>query len=111
VKVQKTADRCHFHTRIFSWDSCLKIKQLDAGLIKGVHMNKTETITLPIGHVVEVEVTPLLDDVIEAARKMRARGSTKIDAVRSIYPEIAELPRESIWYAIIHGVNLSSRAP
>lgn len=72
-------------------------------------MNKIETITLPIGHVVEVEVTPLLDDVIQAARRMRASGSTKVDAVRSIYPEIAELPREAIRYAIIHGVSLSSR--
>jgi hypothetical protein len=51
-------------------------------------MNPIDTITLHVGHVVEVEVTPLLQEVIAEARRMRASGSTKIDAVRSIYPEI-----------------------
>ncbi len=72
-------------------------------------MNRIESTTLHVGHVVEVEVTLQLEQVIDTARRMRASGSTKVAAVRRIYPEIAEQPREAIWYAIIHGVNLSSR--
>ena len=72
-------------------------------------MNKIEIIELHVGHIVEVEVTPQLERVIHTARQLRASGSTKVAAVRRIYPEIAEQPREAIWYAIIHGVNLSSR--
>ena len=72
-------------------------------------MNRIESITMHVGHVVEVEVTPMLERVIQSARNLRASGSTKVAAVRCIYPEIAEQPREAIWYAIIHGVNLSSR--
>lgn len=72
-------------------------------------MKKIETITLHVGHVVEVEVTPTIEDVIQLAKNARMVGKTKMDAVRQIYPKIADLPRESIWYAIIHGVNLSSR--
>lgn len=72
-------------------------------------MKKIETITLHVGHVVEVEVTPTIEDVIQLAKNARMVGKTKKDAVRQIYPKIADLPRESIWYAIIHGVNLSSR--
>lgn len=77
--------------------------------LKGVHMSRIEKITLHVGHVVEVEVTQQLEQVIQTARTLRASGSTKVPAVRRICPEIAELPREAIWYAIIHGVNLSSR--
>lgn len=72
-------------------------------------MKKIETITLHVGHVVEVEVTPTIENVIQLAKNARMVGKTKMDAVRQIYPKIADLPRESIWYAIIHGVNLSSR--
>lgn len=72
-------------------------------------MKKIETITLNVGHAVEVEVTPTIEDVIQLAKNARMVGKTKMDAVRQIYPKIADLPRESIWYAIIHGVNLSSR--
>ena len=72
-------------------------------------MKKLEKITLHVGHVVEVDVTPIIEDVIQLAKKSRSQGMTKIDSVRQIYPKIANLPRESIWYAIIHGVNLSSR--
>ena len=72
-------------------------------------MRKIDSITLHVGHVVAVEVTPLIDKVIQIAKKGRQAGMTKVDAVRQIYPAIAKLPRESIWYAIIHGVDLSSR--
>ena len=72
-------------------------------------MNKVDTITLHIGHIVEVEVTPTLERVIQIAKHARAAGLTKVAAVRRIYPTIANYPREAIWYAIIHGVNLSSR--
>ncbi len=72
-------------------------------------MKKIETITLHVGHVVEVDVTQTIEDVIQLAKKSRSLGMTKMDVVRQIYPKIANLPRESIWYAIIHGVNLSSR--
>ena len=72
-------------------------------------MNKLDTITLHVGHVVKVEVTPTIEHVIQIAKLARASGETKIAAVRQIYPKIADLPREAIWYAIIHGVNLSSR--
>ena len=72
-------------------------------------MRKIGSITLHVGHVVSVEVTPLIDKVIQIAKKGRQAGMTKVDAVRQIYPAIAKLPRESIWYAIIHGVDLSSR--
>jgi len=72
-------------------------------------MNKIETIVLHVGHVVQVEVTPLIEEVIRIANQERSAGSTKVDAVRKIFPLIADYPREAIWYAIIHGVNLTSR--
>lgn len=72
-------------------------------------MNKVDTISLHIGHVVEVEVTPTIEQVIQIAKVARAAGRTKVDAVRQIYPTIANYPKEAIWYAIIHGVDLSSR--
>ena len=72
-------------------------------------MNKVDTITLFIGQVVEVEVTQTIERVIQIARQARATGRTKVAVVRQIYPMIANYPREAIWYAIIHGVNLSSR--
>lgn len=72
-------------------------------------MNKVDTITLHIGHVVEVEVTETIERVIQIAKQARAAGNTKVAAVRKIFPTIANYPREAIWYAIIHGVNLSSR--
>jgi hypothetical protein len=72
-------------------------------------MNKIDTITLHVGHTVEVEVTPLIQDSINIARTARQKGFTKMDAVRKIYPKLASHTRESIWYAIIHGVDLSSR--
>ena len=72
-------------------------------------MRKIDKIELHVGHVVEVEVTPLITKVIKAAKAGRRMGLTKVDAVRKIYPDVANLPRESIWYAIIHGVGLSSR--
>lgn len=72
-------------------------------------MNKVDTITLHVGHIVEVEVTPTIERVIQIAKQARALGETKVAAVRQIYPAIADYPREAIWYAIIHGVNLSSR--
>jgi hypothetical protein len=79
------------------------------GIREGDFMNKLDTITLHVGHVVKVEVTPTIEHVIQIAKLARASGETKIAAVRQIYPKIADLPREAIWYAIIHGVNLSSR--
>lgn len=72
-------------------------------------MTTLDTITLHVGHTVEVEVTPHVSNMISIALEMCTKGSTKVDAVRKIYPAIAELPRESIWYTIMHGVNLSSR--
>lgn len=72
-------------------------------------MNKIDTITLHVGHVVKVEVTSTIERVIQTAKQARASGATKVAAVRQIYPTIADCPREAIWYAIIHGVNLSSR--
>jgi hypothetical protein len=72
-------------------------------------MNKTGTISLTVGHTVEVEVTPEIEQAIQAAKCATARGSTKVEAVREIFPSISHLPRESIWYAIINGVNISSR--
>lgn len=72
-------------------------------------MNKVDTITLHVGHIVEVEVTQTIERVIQIARQARATGLTKVAAVRQIYPTIANYPREAIWYAFIHGVNLSSR--
>lgn len=72
-------------------------------------MNKIDTITLHVGHTVEVEVTPLIQDSINIARTTRQKGFTKMDAVRKIYPKLASQTRESIWYAIIHGVDISSR--
>jgi hypothetical protein len=75
----------------------------------GEIMKRIEKITLHVGHVVDVEVTTLLEDVIQHAKQSRSMGMTKVDAIRQIYPRIANLPRESIWYVIIHGVNLSSR--
>lgn len=72
-------------------------------------MRKIDTITLHVGHEVQVEVTPLVQESIEFARSVIALGSTKIDAVRQIYPKLSSQPRETIWYVIIHGVDLSSR--
>lgn len=72
-------------------------------------MGKIEAITLHVGHVVKVEVTPRIEQAIQIAVKARQAGMTKVDAIRQIYPTIADLPREAIWYTIIHGVQLSSR--
>ena len=75
----------------------------------GELMNKIETISLHIGHIVNVEITPSVEQAIRLARQAIEAGQTKVAAVRMIYPAIANLPRELIWYAIIHGANLSSR--
>lgn len=72
-------------------------------------MNKIDTITFHVGHTVDVEVTPTIERAIELARAERASGKSKIAAARYIYPNIAGSPREAIWYAIIHGVTISSR--
>jgi hypothetical protein len=72
-------------------------------------MSTIDTITLHVGHIVEVEVTPSITNAIKTARLARATGQTKVAAVRQMYPMIASHPREAIWYAIMHGVNLSSR--
>lgn len=72
-------------------------------------MSKIDTITLHIGHTVKVEVTDALERAIQTARTARNAGDTKLAAVRRVYPAIAHLPRQAIWYAIIHGVSLSSR--
>lgn len=72
-------------------------------------MNKTVTISLHVGHVVEVEVTTLVEDVIQHAKQSRSKGMSKVDAVRQIYPSIATMPREAIWYSFMEGANLSSR--
>ena len=72
-------------------------------------MDKIESIELHVGHIVDVVVTPIIEQVIEIARQARSTGKSKVDAVRQIYPKIAHCPKEAIWYAIIHGVNLSSR--
>lgn len=72
-------------------------------------MNRTETITLHIGHIVEVTVTPAIDNVIQRAKKVRRLGRTKVDVVRFMYPMLANERREVIWYSFIHGANLSSR--
>ena len=44
-------------------------------------MRKIDSITLHVGHVVSVEVTPLIDKVIQIAKKGRQAGMTKVDAV------------------------------
>lgn len=72
-------------------------------------MNKFDTITLHVGHTVTVEVTPVIEESIQHAKTARSLGSNKVDAVRQIYPKIANESKEAIWYAIIHGVDLSSR--
>lgn len=72
-------------------------------------MKKVDTIELHVGHVVEVELTPTINHVIQIAKRARLTGRTKVATVRQIYPMIANYPREAIWYAIIHGVDLSSR--
>jgi len=68
-----------------------------------------DTITLHVGHTVKVEIAPLIEESVKQARIARSMGSTKIDAVRQIYPKIANQSRESIWYTIMRGVDLSSR--
>lgn len=72
-------------------------------------MNKVDTITLHVGHTVMVEITPLIEETIEIARTARLTGMSKVDSVRKIYPMIVKEPKEAIWYAIMHGVDLSSR--
>ena len=72
-------------------------------------MKKIDKMELHVGHVVEVEMTPKIAKVIKLAKSSRKMGMNKVDAVRKIYPEVADLPQESIWYSIIHGVDLSSR--
>ena len=72
-------------------------------------MKTAESTSLHVGHIVEVDVTPTIERVIRIANDALAAGSTKIDAVRQIYPMVAEYPRQAIWYAFIHGANLSSR--
>jgi hypothetical protein len=79
------------------------------GVTKELLMKKIDKIELHVGHVVEVEVTAQITKVIKMAKAARKSGLSKIDVVRSVYPQVADLPRESIWYTIIHGVNMSSR--
>jgi hypothetical protein len=81
----------------------------ESGINTGEIMRKFDTITLHVGHEVQVEITPLVRESIDFARIAIALGSTKVDAVRQIYPKLSSQPRETIWYAIIHGVDLSSR--
>ena len=70
-------------------------------------MIKFDTIQLQIGRVVKVEVSPTVEYVIHAARASDSAGLTKPAAARQRYTP-PHLPRESIGYAFIHGMNLSS---
>ena len=72
-------------------------------------MNNIETIELYVGHVVDVEVTTLIENAITIAKEQRSHGGSKIDCVRKIYPAIKHCPKQAIWYAIIQGVSISSR--
>lgn len=72
-------------------------------------MNKKAQITLHVGFTVEVVITPAMEKAIETANKCLLIGNTKVAAVRKIYPMIADLPREAIWYSFIHGASLSTR--
>jgi hypothetical protein len=72
-------------------------------------MAKTASITLHVGHVVKVRVTKELENAISLAQSSKRGGSTKIDAIRAIYPQIASKKREEIWYVIMNGADLSSR--
>ena len=72
-------------------------------------MKKVDSIELHVGHVVTVEITPLMEEAIQVARAARLVGQTKVDSVKLIFPKIAKIRKEEIWYTIIHGVNLSSR--
>ena len=87
----------------------LNVRSGESGLNTGEIMRTFDTITLHVGHEVQVEITPLVRESIELAQNAIALGSTKVDAVRQIYPKLSSQPRETIWYAIIHGVDLSSR--
>ena len=52
-------------------------------------------------NIVGVVVTPIIEQVIEIARQARSTGKSKVDAVRQIYPKIADCPKEAIWYATL----------
>ena len=72
-------------------------------------MEKVDSIELHVGHVVTVEITPLMEEAIQVAREARLAGQTKVDSVKQIFPKIDKIQKEQIWYTIIHAVNLSSR--
>ena len=72
-------------------------------------MKKVDTIELHVGHVVTVQITPLMEEAIQIAKTARLAGQTKVDSVKLIFPKISKIPKEAIWYTFIHGVNLSSR--
>lgn len=72
-------------------------------------MNKIDTIELHVGHTVEVEVVPLITQLIQDAKKVHRSGSSKVDVARWIYPKIENLPKQSIWYTFIHGIDMTSR--
>ena len=72
-------------------------------------MKRVDSIELHVGHIVTVEITPLMEEAIQVARAARLAGQTKVDSVKLIFPKIAKIQKEEIWYTIIHGVNLSSR--
>jgi len=71
-------------------------------------MNKG-TVSLHVGHVVEVDITDQLNDAIARGRAIRGTGATKALAARQMFLSLSALPRESIWYAFIHGADLTSR--
>ena len=68
-----------------------------------------DQLRIHIGHTVTVEVTEVMKAAITKANKLMLSGSTKIGAVRMIYPMIQDHSKYCIWYTIINGVGISSR--
>ena len=72
-------------------------------------MERVEVIELDIGHTVHVTVTAQIEQAIAVARDARNQGATKVSAVRKVYPSIADHPKGAIWFAIMNGVDMTSR--
>jgi hypothetical protein len=72
-------------------------------------MDGSNVVRFLLGAEVEILVTDLMVEAILTAQHIRLGGGTKMKAAKTVYPEIVELPRESICFVFHKGAGLTTR--
>jgi hypothetical protein len=72
-------------------------------------MDIAKTVKFLLGAEIEVVVSDEMTRAILVAQRIRSVGGTKMKAVRTVYQDIANLPRESVCFVFHKGAGLTSR--